>query len=144
MWSNRQTKGRRATRLDTLIGRDSELRGDLHFRGGVQIDGKVVGNVRAPNGSGAVLSLSEQGKIEGEVTVPNIVLNGEVVGDVYAEHQLELLPQARIRGSVYYGYIEIAKGAEVNGNLIRLEEGGATGERELTPPSVEQESEAKS
>ena len=116
MWgkSNKKT----AAKIDTLIGHNTEFRGDVIFRGGLHVDGTIKGNVIAEEGTGSVLSLSERGLIEGEVRVPNIVLNGRVVGDVHASEHIELALQARIKGNVYYKLIEMARGAEVNGNLV--------------------------
>ena len=111
-------KGFSAARIDTLIGQGSEINGDLIFSGGLHVDGKIVGNVIAEEGSTAILILSEFGCIEGEVKVPNMVLNGEVIGDVIGSTRVELAPKSRVKGSVYYNLLEMAIGAEVNGGLI--------------------------
>jgi len=112
-----QKKNRRNGQIDTLIGSGTELRGDVHFRDGLHIDGVVKGNVIA-EGEHTMLTMSEKGRIEGEVRVHNIVLNGEVLGDVHASEHIELAPAARVTGNVYYNLIEMAMGAEVNGNLV--------------------------
>ena len=113
----------KATKIDTLIGRKSEMLGDVRFAGGLHVDGTVKGNVLAEEDAPSVLTLSETGTIEGEVRVPNVVLNGTVIGDVHARQHIELAPNARITGNVYYSLIEMAMGAEVNGNLIHVAEG---------------------
>lgn len=107
-----------SARIDTLIGQGTVINGDLVFSGGLHVDGKVIGNVIAEEGSDAMLILSEFGHIEGEVKVPNMVLNGEIIGDVFGSIRVELAPKSRINGSVYYNLIEMAIGAEVNGGLI--------------------------
>jgi cytoskeletal protein CcmA (bactofilin family) len=93
------------------------------FAGGLHVDGTIKGNVIAEQGSTAILILSEFGRIEGEVKVPNMVLNGEIVGDVYGSTRVELAPKSRIKGSVYYNLIEMAIGAEVNGGLVHQPQG---------------------
>jgi len=108
----------KGTRIDTLIGQQTELLGDVRFSGWLHVDGTVKGNVVAEDESSPVLTLSEHGTIEGEVRVPNVVLNGVVLGDVHARAQIELASNARITGNVYYHLIEMAMGAEVNGNLV--------------------------
>ena len=107
-----------SARIDTLIGQGTEINGDLMFTGGLHIDGRIIGNVIAEEGSSSILILSEFGHIEGEVKVPNMVLNGKIVGDVYGSTRVELAPKSRINGSVYYNLIEMAIGAEVNGGLV--------------------------
>ena len=111
-------KGRRAERIDTLVGQNTEVTGDVVFSGGLHIDGTVNGNVQAADGSDSVLTISENGCVTGEVHVPHIVLNGKVTGDVYASERIELAARARVQGNVYYNLIEMAMGAEVNGSLV--------------------------
>ena len=111
-------KPKQTTHIDSLIGQNSEIQGDVIFSGGLHVDGKVKGNVIAAEGDDSVLTLSERGVIEGEVKVPNVVVNGTVIGDVHALSHVELAAQARVHGNVYYSLIEMAMGAEVNGNLV--------------------------
>ncbi len=107
-----------SARIDTLIGQGTEINGDLIFAGGLHVDGRINGNVVVEEGSSSILILSEFGHIEGDVRVPNIVINGEIVGDVHGSTRVELAPKSRIKGSVYYNLIEMAIGAEVNGALV--------------------------
>lgn len=114
MWGQRKKSV--AGKIDTLIGQQTEINGDVRFTGGLHVDGAIKGNVIASGE--AVLMLSEHGRIEGDVRVPNIILNGAVTGDVYAAERVELAARARVTGNVYYNLIEMAMGAEVNGNLV--------------------------
>lgn len=116
MWGN--NRKRRTTNIDTLIGQHSKLFGDIKFSGGLHVDGTIKGNVIAENDGGSLLSLSEQGTIEGEVNVPFVVINGVVNGDVHGGEHVELSSKARVTGNVYYNLIEMAIGAEVNGKLV--------------------------
>ena len=120
MWGN--NRKRRTTRIDTLIGQHSEVLGDIKFSGGLHIDGTIKGNVIAERDSHSMLSLSEQGTIEGEVNVPFVVLNGVVIGDVHGGDHVELASKARVTGNVYYNLIEMAIGAEVNGKLVHMQD----------------------
>lgn len=122
MWGNR--KKIRTTKVDSLIGRQTELCGDVHFTGGLHVDGTIKGNVTAEEDASSVLTLSEHGTIQGNVRVPHLLLNGVVIGDVYAEEHIELSCKARVTGNVYYTLIEMAMGAQVNGNLVRSETPG--------------------
>jgi cytoskeletal protein CcmA (bactofilin family) len=108
----------KSQRIDTLIGAGTRIIGDVHFSGGFHVDGHIKGNVDAPPDSGATLSVSDSGVIEGSVAVPNVVLNGTVKGDILAHDRVELGATARVTGNVYYGLIEMEMGAEINGKLI--------------------------
>ena len=118
-------KERRHTVVDTLVGANSKVNGDLHFEGGCHVDGTVKGNVSADPESDSALSISEDGNVEGGVTVPYVVLHGIVRGDVCAAQRVELGPTARVIGNVYYNLIEMAIGAEINGKLVHQPEGPA-------------------
>ena len=106
--------------IDSLVGSNTRIHGDIHFSGGLHIDGVVQGNVIAETDD-SMVTTSERGRIEGDVKVHKIVLNGEVIGDVYAYQHVELAPQARVQGNVHYAVIEMASGASVNGNLIHID-----------------------
>jgi cytoskeletal protein CcmA (bactofilin family) len=126
MWgqtSSKKNRGAKGTaKIESLIGQHTELRGDVEFSGGLHVDGTIKGNVIAAEEGRSVLSLSERGTIEGEVRVPNVVINGTVIGDVHALEHIELATQARVTGNVYYSLIEMAMGAEVNGSLVHCAE----------------------
>jgi cytoskeletal protein CcmA (bactofilin family) len=116
-------KQRRHTVVETLVGSNSKVQGDIDFRGGCHIDGTVNGNVTADPDSESALSISDIGSVDGGVTVPYVVLNGVVRGDVYASQRVELGPTARVIGNLYYNLIEMAIGAEINGKLVHQPEG---------------------
>ena len=75
MFKRRRTK---QPKIETLIGAKTRINGDVEFCGGFHLDGFINGNVRGDASGGAVLSVSEQGCIEGSVSVPRVVLNGIV------------------------------------------------------------------
>ena len=120
MWWRKQGKH---SVVDSLIGSNSIVTGDIKFTGGCHIDGSVKGNVSADLAGNSTLTISEDGTIEGGVTVPYVVLNGIVRGDVCASQRVELGPTARVIGNVYYNLIEMAIGAEINGELVHQPEG---------------------
>ncbi|WP_020395821.1 bactofilin family protein [Thiolinea disciformis] len=115
---NEPIKSNRSARVDTLIGRGTTIDGDLHFSGNLNVEGVIKGNLTADNDD-STLILSEQGRIQGEVRVSSMLLNGAIDGDVFANGKVELFEKARICGDVYYNLLEMAVGAEVNGKLVR-------------------------
>lgn len=104
--------------VDTLIGRQTEVLGDVRFSGGLHVDGKIKGKILASGDKTASLSVSDSGVVEGDVSVPNIVLNGTVNGDVHASQRIHLASKARVTGNVYYKIIEMEGGAAVNGQMV--------------------------
>lgn len=115
-----------STKVDTIIGQQTRIEGDVHFSGGLHIDGQVKGGVIAEADSTSVLTVSEHGSIEGDVRVPTVILNGRVTGDVRSSERIELAAKARVDGDVYYNLIEMAMGAAVNGSLVHNAETDAS------------------
>lgn len=104
--------------VNTQIGKGTTIDGDLQFSGGLLVEGTIKGNITAENDQ-ATLILHEHGRIQGEVRVPSMVLNGSIDGDVFASGKVELFEKSRVCGDVYYNLLEMAVGAEVNGKLVR-------------------------
>lgn len=111
-------KKMRNTKITTVVGAETEVMGDVRFVGGLHVDGHVKGSVCAVGDQPSLLMVSESGVIEGDIRVGNLLLNGKVVGDVYVNGILELASDARVSGNVYYSLLEMARGAEVNGQLM--------------------------
>lgn len=106
----------------TLIANNCELSGDVHFSDKLLINGTVKGNIYAVEGSKAVVTVSEKGRVKGEIRVPNVVINGKVYGDVHSDKHIELSAKAEITGNVYYNLIEMVMGSRVDGNLVHAKD----------------------
>ncbi len=102
----------------TLIAGGTEIKGDICFRGHLEIEGTIVGNISAVPGEKAVVRVMSEGCVIGEIDAPIIVLNGKVEGDVFSTEHLELAEKALVEGNVHYNMVEMVRGAEVNGNLV--------------------------
>ena len=117
MFGNDKRKNHSMSAITTLVAEGTILRGDVEFNGGLHLDGTVQGSISA-QGDKAVFTLSEKGRVDGEIRAPNAVINGKVTGDIFVSQRLELAEKARIDGNVYYKVLEMAAGAQVNGKMI--------------------------
>ena len=113
-----QKSGKPQNRIDSLIGAGTVIAGDVTFVGGLRVDGEIKGNVRATGDQPGTLVISEHARIEGEVEVSHLVINGAVIGPVRSTEFLELQAKARVTGDVEYNTIEMHLGAVVQGRLI--------------------------
>ena len=116
--SNTKTVSKATDAVDTLIGINTVIQGDLEFSGGLRIDGKITGNVKSVDGNNGTLVLSESATIEGNISVPHVIVNGGVNGNIIASERVELQHKAEVKGDVRYRAIEMALGAAVNGALV--------------------------
>jgi cytoskeletal protein CcmA (bactofilin family) len=108
-------------RIDSLIGAGTTVHGDVNFSGGLRIDGAVYGKVGTVDNQPATLVVSELARIDGEVRVSHVVINGAVSGPVTANDYLELQAKARVNGDVSYRTLEMHVGAIVQGKLVHAE-----------------------
>jgi len=118
MFGKRHVKPK--NRIDSLIGAETKVEGNISFSGGLRVDGEVNGNIVAVPGKPSTLVLSEHGRVNGEISVTHLMLNGEVEGPVRASEYLELQSKAKVTGSVHYKTLEIQLGAIVEGRLLRM------------------------
>lgn len=132
---------RGATGGTTLLARSAEIHGDVRFAGHLEVEGRIVGNVDAEDGTDARVRVLDKGIVEGEIRAPNVVINGQVTGDVRATQHLELAANAVVNGNVYYQVIEMVKGAQVNGNLVHVNDAGKG--KKTQPASIKSATETK-
>ena len=116
-----KTAQREGFAIDTLIGPDMTVRGDLEFSGGLYVEGRILGKVVAAEGKPASLLLAEQGTVEGEIRAPVVIINGTLVGDVHAGERIELAQKARVEGNVHYSVVEMSAGAQLTGRLVHVQ-----------------------
>ncbi len=103
--------------IRSLLDPGSEIQGNVRFTDGLRIDGTVIGNLRANEDKRSILVISESARVSGEVHADHIIINGHVVGPVFASELLELQPKARIEGDVHYKALEMHQGATITGQL---------------------------
>ena len=128
-----KSTGNGSNAVQTLIGPRVVIHGDISFSGGLYVEGKIIGKVIADDGQPAVLTVAEQGCVEGEVRVPVAVVCGELQGDVFSSERIELAAKARVRGNIHYKVVEMAAGAMITGRLIHAD----TPMAQLTGPEAE-------
>ncbi|MBC7647935.1 MAG: polymer-forming cytoskeletal protein [Vitreoscilla sp.] len=103
--------------IKSLIAQGSCIEGNLKFTDGLRIDGEVIGNIRAVDGSASILVISESATVTGHIYADHVIINGRVIGPVHASELLELQPKAKIAGDVSYKALEMHQGAVIFGQL---------------------------
>jgi cytoskeletal protein CcmA (bactofilin family) len=101
---------RRQPKLDTIIGPESTLKGDLTSKGTVKVDGQVEGNVAAD-----CLIIGDAGNVIGDVTVREIVVGGRIAGNIHAADGVEIQCKAEVYGDIFAARLTIAEGARFDG-----------------------------
>lgn len=114
-------KGKKESGI-TLIAPNCTMVGDLYFSDQLLVFGLIKGNIHdsTEGGGKAIVTISERGRVEGDIKVPNVVVNGEVLGDIHSAKHVVLDAKAEVTGDVYYNTIEMVKGSWVDGNLVHV------------------------
>ncbi|WP_457664691.1 bactofilin family protein [Thiolapillus sp.] len=108
--------------IATVIGADTTVSGNVKFTSGMHVDGLVKGNVTGVPDTNSSLVVSASGRVEGDVKVDNLILDGIIIGDVFACNRVELASGAQVTGNLHYQLLEMAMGAQVNGQLIHTDD----------------------
>jgi len=134
----RKQGNRPQNRIDSLIGAGTRIEGNISFSGGLRVDGEVRGNVVAAGGQPSTLVVSEQARIDREIHVSHLVVNGAINGPVFSTEFLELQARACVKGDVQYKSLEMHLGAVVEGRLVHasgVSESGKTVELKIAARS---------
>ncbi len=97
--------------INTLLGRGSEFEGKLTFEGTVRIDGTLKGEVFSDD----VLVVGEGARLEAEVDIGEIIIQGTVVGNIRAKRSVEILAPGRVKGDITTPMLQIDKGVIFEG-----------------------------
>ncbi len=125
MWGKKAKRD--PSKVDTLIARGTAITGDMEFTGVLYVDGTINGDISAESDSESFLTVGLNGKIVGEVSVPNVVIYGQIQGDTHVSEKVELKAGGKVQGDLYYRVMEMNAGAEVNGKMVSVAEPLALG-----------------
>ena len=118
MFFNKNNKAQNS--IDTLVGADTRITGDIQFSGGLRVDGTINGNVTEQSSTPSTLIIGEHGRIDGAVNVSKIFIVGKVVGPVKATQFIELQAKAKVMGDLHYKSLEMHTGAVIEGKLFYI------------------------
>ena len=104
----------------TLIEVGTLIKGEIIFDNELFVMGEVDGDLNSDSDL-AKLIVSKTGKVQGEIRVPNVVVNGTILGNVFASGILEITGTARIFGDLHYSTIEVQGGSLITGRLVAEE-----------------------
>ena len=117
-----------STDINALLGRGSEFEGKLTFEGTVRIDGRFTGEIY----SEGTLIVGEGAEVQAEIRVAQVMVYGDVTGNVYATDGVELHAPAQLRGNITSPALHIDKGVYFDG-ACQMSSGGAPADLPMRP-----------
>jgi len=100
--------------INTIVGPNTVLKGDIETGGFTRIDGSITGNVTA---RGRVV-IGERARMKGNVSGTAITIGGVVCGNVIAEESLVILSTALVLGDIITRRIQADDGCLIHGRVL--------------------------
>lgn len=98
--------------INAFLGRDTEFEGKLSFTGAVRIDGKLSGEIF----SNGTLIVGESAVIKAQIHIADMVISGEVHGDIFAEKKIEITVPGKLFGNIKTPKLVLEEGVIFEGN----------------------------
>ena len=102
--------GKGSRKLETIVGNDTRIAGEVSVKGTIRIDGIVEGDVQAD-----WVVVGETGKILGNTRTRGMVVGGCVEGNIEATETVELREKATMVGEIHAPKLAISEGAVFDG-----------------------------
>lgn len=102
--------GKKQPRLETIIGPDTTLHGELNSVGTVRIDGSLEGNLSAE-----WVIIGEKGNVKGDVTTKGMIIGGKVKGNIRSDDVVEIKQKGEVCGEIFTTSLIIIEGAVFEG-----------------------------
>ncbi len=93
--------------LTGFLDKDTQIEGELSFKGSFRIDGVFKGKIN----SESTLIVGENGKVEADINIGFIIINGEVKGNIQAREKVEINASGRVIGTVTAPTLVVEEGA---------------------------------
>src|SRR5207245_2479946 len=119
-WRMGQPAGRTSDPT-ALIDEGSEIEGKYTFQGTVMLNGKFSGEIASSDS----LIIGEKGSVNATVRAGIVLINGEVIGNVFATERVELRGTARVYGDIEAPVIVVEEGVLFAGHCKNTKGGSA-------------------
>jgi cytoskeletal protein CcmA (bactofilin family) len=97
-------------KMESLIGTNSNFKGDIETKGTLRVDGKMEGNVNAD-----WVILGEKAYLKGDITARGIIVGGKVEGNLRAKETVEIKSKGQVSGDISTGKLTIIEGGMFDG-----------------------------
>ncbi|MBW1612515.1 MAG: hypothetical protein B6I32_00510 [Desulfobacterium sp. 4572_20] len=98
--------------INAFLGKDTEFEGKFSFTGAVRVDGKISGEIF----SNGTLIVGESAAIKAQIHVADIIISGEVHGDILAEKKIEITVPGKLFGNIKTPKLVLEEGVIFEGN----------------------------
>ncbi len=100
------------SKVQTVLGKDTEFNGTLKFKGSLRIDGKFEGEIITEG----YLEIGDGAKVKANIKAGTVAIAGEVIGNVDAKERVDMRPTAKLVGNIKTKRLTIADGVVFKGS----------------------------
>jgi cytoskeletal protein CcmA (bactofilin family) len=125
-------KGKTGDEIISLLGKGAEMTGEISFTNGLRVEGSIKGKMR----SEATLEIGPGGKVDAEVNIRKISINGEFHGVIHASDRVEIHKDGKVFGDIYSPCLIIEAGAVFDGHCNMRNEKKSIATDENAPPKI--------
>jgi cytoskeletal protein CcmA (bactofilin family) len=105
------------SKITGFFDKETEIKGDLHFKGTFRVDGRFKGKID----SGSILIIGDSGKVEADVKIGHIIINGEIKGNITASEKVEVNSSGKVYGTIISPKLVVEEGAYLEANCHTTE-----------------------
>ena len=98
----------------TTIGASIKVRGELSGEENLVIQGNIEGTIKLKDHN---VSVGEQGRIQADVYAKNIIVQGELSGDLYGTENVTIARSGRVNGNIVAPRVVLEDGAKFKGSI---------------------------
>ena len=99
-------------KLESIIGKNSDINGELNVSGTLRVDGMVHGKVNAE-----CVIVSESAMIKGDIKARAIIVGGKVEGNLFGEEMIEIKSKGMVLGEIFTNKFFVIEGGILNGRV---------------------------
>ena len=113
MWWKKKTK----RELDSFLGENAFVKGDIEIKGGLHLEGRLEGNIKAD-----WLTVGQKAEVKGELEVNKVTIWGKVIGKIIAKEIIEIQETGIFEGELHTDRLAITEGGIFEGRVFHLKE----------------------
>ncbi len=100
------------SKITGFFDKDTEIKGDLNFKGTFRIDGRFKGKID----SKSILIIGDSGKVDADIKIGHLIINGEIKGNIQASEKVEINANGRVIGTIVSPKLMVEEGAYLEAN----------------------------
>ena len=110
-------------KISSLLGANCVIRGTVEFSGGMEILGRVEGDIVGDGSPSSVVVVGREGAVKGNISAANVIVSGSVNGRIDCSAKVSIAQTGSVNGDVSYGALSVEAGGTIMGKACPIAQG---------------------